>query len=966
MRTPHQYPLAVIGMACVVPGANDYEAYWAKLGDDTDASGSMPACRTKPTIENAELFDAGRYGISDHEALIMDPQCRQFLMLVDSAFSDAGYGFGNNLGRVGVVASEASNGTYHDYLASLVAQQLIPPLPALLEAIHRGSDFLATRVSYAFDLKGPSFNLQSGCSSSLVAVAEACHLIWSGRCDVAVAGGMTITYPLGGEYEYEPGSIYSKTGICRPFDSRADGTVPAGGGGVVVLKPLSQAIESGDRIHCVVRGAGVNNDGASKVSFAAPAVDGQYALLRDAYACAGIDASRLAFVECHATGTAIGDPIEVRALQRFIESHASIERTVPIFLGSVKGHIGHLFWSSGVLAMIKSVLALKHGVYPGTAGLNTLNPLLVTANSPFSIGSSATRLNLDKHDCGGVSSFGVGGTNAHVILEHHFSGEAARPRAAQPALELRHYSLVPEPSTVEMPGGMARTHTPVRRKPDSRAHSIGALIEVIGTAYEEVLGETGITATSNYFDLHGDSISAVLLIAQLQAHYGVTLAQEDIYRCPTPATLAQFLSERLDNMSQNEEPPVYLNDFQVRFFLLEKIQRGSFSHYNVPLCLSSDVEPDWARFCATLDGLLREIPAFSRCLKWVSARIVLTGDRQQVMSCEQTTLVSSENAEPHFTEFFGRRFDIESGVSARAMYLRQDRRHHIAISFPHLLIDGSGLENLLRRLERMLEGEIPPLPDLVEEAPVWSEADKLYWRELLQDVSPSTFSDEIKPSASRFEPDDLRLALESAIVLPEDLLDSARAICRERKMTLFVLFYAIFNTLLARRTAERRIVSGTTMSNRDSNTIDHIDCRITNVPICLEIEDAQDCEAIFEHTRERLAAATKHATAPLNEIVQAAGCRGAPYRILFIFQNQNSGYRMRIDGQLWREGDFRYKPLYAELSLQFGFEETGQLGLVMHADSAYYTQSNVDQLLVEFITVGREFVRNVSEAPLHA
>ncbi len=185
-------------------------------------------------------------------------------------------------------------------------------------------------------------------------------------------------------------------------------------------------------------------------------------------------------------------------------------------------------------------------------------------------------------------------------------------------------------------------------------------------------------------------------------------------------------------------------------------------------------------------------------------------------------------------------------------------------------------------------------------------------------------------------------------------------------MTLFVFFYAVFNAFLAFKTGERRIVSGTTLNNRDSRTLRHIDCRIANVPICVEIEDARNYDAILDHTGEGLSGAIRHANAPLNEIVQAAGCTGAPYRLLFMFQNQNSGYRMQIDGHLWREGAFHYKPLYAELCFQFQVDEADRLNLVVHYDPVFYAQAAVDQLAAEYVALGHEFVSMLREVSLHA
>ncbi|QRR07266.1 hypothetical protein FPJ27_13090 [Burkholderia sp. MS455] len=948
-------PIAIVGMACCVPGAGDYEALWALLA--APPRGGRPERR----LESAELFDAARYGISEQEAQVMDPQCRRFLMLVDAAFADAGYPRGAHPGTVGVVASQAANGTYHDHLAALVAQGRMAPPPALLETVNRGADFLATRVSYVFDLQGPSFNLQSGCSSSLVAAAEACHLLWAGRCDAVVAGGMTITYPLDGAYAYEPGSIYSRLGVCRPFDAEADGTVPADGGGAVVLKTLSRARRDGDRIHALVRGVGVNNDGAHKVSFAAPAVDGQVALLKGTYADAGVAPDRLAFVECHATATAIGDPIEVRALRRFVESYPPPATPEPILLGSIKGHIGHLFWSSGIVSMIKSVLALKHRVYPGTAGLVNPNPLLALVDSPFSISADANVLDLRERTCCGVSSFGVGGTNAHVILEQAPDDVCRAFDAALPELSARRYTLVPDAGGANAAAGASERPEapPARGAGEARTASCDEIVEL----YTAVLAEPSVTPDSDYFELNGDSISAVELIAHVSERYGVMLAQTDIYDCPTPALLTARINARVGaragSNGPDAPPRTRLNAYQARFYLLEKLQRGDFSHYNVPLCLSAGVAPDWPAFCAALDAILSGLPDFSMTLKWTGDGIVLGERRERVTTAEAVTLAESDDPERCLTAFFGRRFDLERGPAARVLYVRHGERHHVAINFPHLLIDGTGLENLLRRVERTLKGERTAEPVPVSDTPNWRPEDATYWREQLAGTPASTLASTPGRAPREAGAPLPYPAAERCAILPDNLLRAVRAVCRVRKITPFVLFYAVFNTLVARRTGMRRVLTGTTLNNRDAHTLGQIDCRITNLPIGVEIDETRGYDAILAAVRERLAESMQHANAPLDVIVQASGRAGAPYRMLFMFQNQNTGYRIEMNGHVWEEGPYRYRPLYTELCLQFQADADERIRLVAHYDPGIYSETDISRLTGEFIALAYEFTSQV-------
>ncbi|WUR14343.1 beta-ketoacyl synthase N-terminal-like domain-containing protein [[Empedobacter] haloabium] len=954
-------PLAVVGMACTLPGAPDYQAYWDALADG--------AAALRPDLAYAELFDPARYGVSEQEARIMDPQCRQFLMLAEAAFADAGYLRGQGMGRVGVVAAQACNGTYHDYLATLAARGHIAPLPALLENVNRGSDFLATRVSYTFDLNGPAFNLQSGCSSSLVAVSEACHLLWSGRCDAVLAGGVAITFPLDAGYEYQPGSIYSEGGVCRPFDARADGTVPASGGGAVLIKPLAHALRDGDSIHALVRAAGVNNDGARKVSFAAPSSDGQLALLRETYAASGVAPAQLAFVECHATGTVVGDPIEVRALRRLVESYPPAQPHRPILLGSVKGHIGHLFWSSGIASLVKAVLALERGYYPGTANLDTPNPLLKLDDSPFAVAATGSVLDFAERDCCGVSSMGVGGTNAHLILQRYQGQPGSRARLPAPDWRLRRFSLVPE----KLGEGMAvAAASASSTAPPGEAQLCAAIVAL----YEEALGDTGLDENSNYFDLYGDSITAVTLIDQLGARFGIVLTQDDIYQHPTPLALARHLMARLQPtvaaaapLSPVEPlPPLEpaaaqacLNPYQGRFYLLEKMQRGSHSHYNVPLCLNGPVAPDWERLCQALRTVLAAQPSFARCLKWNAGTIELGAPRGELLAAERDELAASADPEPRLTAFFGHRFALESGPAARLLLLHHGAQHYLALNFPHLLIDGVGLENLLRALERALAGqEMAPLAALPARG--WGDADLRFWHDRLAGIAPSTLAARL-PRSGGSAPQYPAGSAEA--VVPPALYGAARAVCRAHSCTPFVLYYAIFNALIAQHSGAAHVLTGTTLNNREGAAVQRIDCRINNLPLHVPVPDSEDYGAILAATASQFSAALQHAAVPLDAIVQAAG-GGVPYRLLFMFQNQNDGYRLELDGVPWREAAYRYRPVYGELCFQFKAEAGDGLRLVLHYDPDYHNQADAERLIAAFFALGTRFTHHLLEANSHA
>ena len=283
-------------------------------------------------------------------------------------------------------------------------------------SLHNDKDYLATRVAHQLNLRGPALSVQTACSSSLVAVHLACQSILNGECDMALAGGVSLRIPHHVGYWHEPGSMVSATGHCRPFDVRSDGTIFGSGVGVVVLKSLQDAVDDGDRIHAVIRGSALNNDGSTKMTYAAPNAAGQADVIAEAHAVAEIDASTVSYVETHGTGTPLGDPIEIEGLRKAF-SVSEEARPGPCYVGSVKSNIGHLESAAGIASLIKTILCLKHRAIPATLHYTSPNPELHLDQGPFVVRSEYGPWEWDGIRRAGVSSFGVGGTNAHVVLE---------------------------------------------------------------------------------------------------------------------------------------------------------------------------------------------------------------------------------------------------------------------------------------------------------------------------------------------------------------------------------------------------------------------------------------------------------------------------------------------------------------------------------------------------------------------
>jgi amino acid adenylation domain-containing protein len=433
MRTGHPHDaIAIIGMAGRFPGAPDVETFWQNLRQGVEslrrfsdeellASGIPPERLADPrhvpvrgVIDGADLFDAQYFGYAPREAEMLDPQQRVFLECASEALDRAGYDSLSYTGPIGVYAGSSLNA----YVGHLLSNRDIAASLGGVQLLLAGDkDHLPTRVSYKLGLRGPSVNVQTACSTSLVAVHQACRSLLDYECDMALAGGVSIGVPLIGGYRFVEGGILSPDGHCRAFDAAAQGTVPGSGCGVVVLKRLDDALRDGDVIHAVIRGSAVNNDGADKVGYTAPSVRGQVEALALAYATAQVDPASVGYIEAHGTGTALGDPIEMRALTTVFREHSSATGFCAI--GSLKTNVGHMDAAAGVGGLMKAVLAVRHGERPPSLHFDRPNPEIDFAGSPFTVNATLSPWPSDSTGPrrAGVSSFGIGGTNAHVVIE---------------------------------------------------------------------------------------------------------------------------------------------------------------------------------------------------------------------------------------------------------------------------------------------------------------------------------------------------------------------------------------------------------------------------------------------------------------------------------------------------------------------------------------------------------------------
>ena len=426
--------IAVIGMSGRFAGSRDVAGFWRNQRDGVESitrytetelreAGVDPHVLEDPhyvkvgaPLRDMEKFDAGFFGFSPLDASIMDPQHRHFLECSWEAFEDAGHDPAKFSGPIGVWAGSGHNAYF---AANVLTHPDLVDQVGMFLLRHTGNDkdFLATRVSYELDLTGPSVNVQTACSTSLVAIHMACQSLLSGECDLALAGGVTIELPHRQGYMYREGEILSPDGHCRVFDAASQGTLFGSGVGAVILRRLEDALEDGDHVLALVRGSAVNNDGASKMGYLAPSVEGQARAVQEALAVAEASPQSVQYIECHGTGTAVGDPIEVAALTEAYRQGTDAKGYCA--LGSVKPNIGHTDTAAGVASFIKTVEALRHQELPPCLHYSSPNPSIDFENSPFFVNTERREWIPPAGGArrAGVNSLGVGGTNAHVILE---------------------------------------------------------------------------------------------------------------------------------------------------------------------------------------------------------------------------------------------------------------------------------------------------------------------------------------------------------------------------------------------------------------------------------------------------------------------------------------------------------------------------------------------------------------------
>jgi acyl transferase domain-containing protein len=523
------FDIAVVGIGGTFPGANCIASFLDLIKSDVshiiDISAHVKNHEDnyipfKGVLHDAFLFDAELFGFSKADAQILDPQHRIFFQTAYRALESAGYVDPKTIDRkVGVYASCGFPGYLFHYLAN--NDEIRSKYDDLYIQLLNDKDFLATRFSYLMNFNGPSVNVQCGCSSSLVGVHLAAQSLLLQECDVAVVGGSSISYPIYGGYTYSEGSIASKDGKIYSFDDQASGTVRGDGCGVVVFKRLEDAIESQDRIFAVIKGSAITNDGKNKIGFTAPGLPQQINVIKEALITSEVE--DLDFVEAHATGTKIGDPIEIMALAEVFKN-----KKEKLTLTSVKPHIGHLDVASGIASFIKTCLCLYDGILPHTLNFRKLNSMVPSAEDKVQVLQKYRKLENRSVITAGVTSLGMGGTNVHVILES-MSREKSHLDTSYRQFNLEEYVVTP-------------CNTNGKNQKITEENDIDKLVR---NAWSQILGVERLSAHDNFFDLGGNSFSAVQCIGMFPDKIKKKMNVLDFLTHPTLDDFISHLKSKL-------------------------------------------------------------------------------------------------------------------------------------------------------------------------------------------------------------------------------------------------------------------------------------------------------------------------------------------------------------------------------------------------------------------------------------
>lgn len=541
MSTTTDFDIAVIGVSCEFGGAFGLDEYWRMMSnrqsfiremgvDEMEDRGALHQFGAEDvvhrisTLKDIALFDNRKFGISNRDANIVDPQLRLMLKHASQALRTSGYDPSLYWGQIGVYGAASISMEW----AWEVRDSLGPGRSmAISEVPYVERDFYITRLAYHLGLRGPAVLVNSACSSSHVAIHTAIQALLAGDCDIALAGAGSVR-PFWAGYQFQEGGFFSPSGVCSPFSDSADGTVPGEGAAFVVLKRLEAAREDGDKIFCVIKSSAINNDGNQKPGYAGPSERGQTDVIEAALAGANIAPGKLAYIETHGTGTKLGDPIEVSALNKALKRWGKSDR---VHIGSVKANIGHTDVVAGLAGLIKAALILRHGEVPPEMPIETRNELCKFEETPFDLADAATPLPDEAGLCAGISSFGIGGTNGHIIIA---PGDDDFPLSwSTPDAGTRFDGILRKRNARRAERRAGTADVSELDVEDTGAEDADAVLAIL----KEHVSTSDFTLQSKLQDLGIDSIGVIMIIEELDGRFGHTLSAARFAELTTVADL---------------------------------------------------------------------------------------------------------------------------------------------------------------------------------------------------------------------------------------------------------------------------------------------------------------------------------------------------------------------------------------------------------------------------------------------
>ena len=865
MKAVDKNDIAIVGMAAVMPKAENIKEYWNNLLNGVDCIGNMPEKRRKDIadyvsflgkeqkflqagyVKNIDLFDNRFFNITPKEAMLMSPIQRMFLETAYRAFYDAGYDKEKlNNSKTGVYVGYIGDneGTvYRDMLRTLTDDFSSVAMSGNLSSITAG------RVSYTFNLTGPSMLIDTACSSSLVAVYNACRDIKDGICDMALAGGIKLCMlPL---EDSEKIGIESSNGRTKTFDESADGTGIGEGSGAVVLKSLSKAERDGDYIYAVIKGGYINQDGASS-GMTAPNPVAQRDLYLQAWKNAGINPEDISYIESHGTGTKLGDPIEITGLTQAFKKYT--DKTQFCAIGSVKTNIGHLYEAAGIASVIKTVLALNFGKIPKSLNFNMPNPQIDFIHSPFYVAGETTdwQKNGEKR-IAGVSAFGFSGTNCHIILEEYTGKAKPYMESIEERLEKSTEKIFENNrfwfKTTYIPSMGKAEKTEIINKFDvvlTGKEEFSDIERQIGSLWYKHMGYEKLSVFDNFFTLGGDSIMAAKIVSDIQKDISGSIKTADVFSFPT----IDLMAKRIESISSGTKEKIELlpkADYyrasaeQQRLYIVYQLENGDGT-YNMPFVAEFNKKIDRFKLASAAKKIVQRHETLRTEFFEKDGNIW-----QRIKDCNNWEPEFEEVAENELKDKIKecqRPFDLTKAPLIRIKIFETEKRTAFFVDMHHIISDGTSMGIFIKEMIAFYDNkELEPLEVQYKDFSAWQEKylesetvkkQEEYWQNVFADGIPVLRLPQDRPHPKK------RTTKGGSYFFKEsmDIRKKAELSAHKHTCTEFVILLSAYYIELHKLSRQESIVVGSPVSGRTHyQALPMIGMFVNMVPFKAEIKD---------------------------------------------------------------------------------------------------------------------------------